>query len=310
MSAVIRRTLFLLILLGVIFISTRAIVRALPGDPAETIIAESGTSFSLEALRQELRLDLPFKQALIEDARSWLKGDLGSSLITRAPVRTLLIDTFTNTLLLTALSLLLSLTFSLALGVHAATRQGQLGEWSDRFCTAFGALSAAVPIPWMGPLLAFFFSVVIPIAPAEGSVFLPAFVLALSISGTWSRLIRERVREVLRRGPADAARARGVPEFKIGIKYGLAPASGALLAYLGTQLGGLLAGAFVVEVIFGWKGIGVLLVEAVLRRDYPIIEAATFVASACVLGGSALGDFLQWSVDPRLRTLLEEGDRR
>ncbi|MGZ3708826.1 MAG: ABC transporter permease subunit, partial [Bdellovibrionota bacterium] len=98
-----------------------------------------------------------------------------------------------------------------------------------------------------------------------------------------------------------AARARGLPEWRVLVKYGLAPCSGALLAYLGTQAGALLGGAFVVEMIFSWKGLGSLLVESVLRRDYPLVEAGTFVASAAILAGNWAGDFAQRRMDPRLR---------
>ena len=125
--------------------------------------------------------------------------------------------------------------------------------------------------------------------------------LALVFSGLWCRLIRSRVRETLQFGAAQGARARGIPEWKVTLKYGLAPASGALLAFLGTQAGGLLAGAFVVETIFDWPGMGSLLIESVLRRDYPVVEGAVFLAAFASLAGSALGDWLQASLDPRSR---------
>jgi ABC-type dipeptide/oligopeptide/nickel transport system permease component len=123
----------------------------------------------------------------------------------------------------------------------------------------------------------------------------------LAFSGLWSRLIRSRLQETLGAPATIAARARGLSERRIVIKYGLAPAAGALLAYLGTQFGALLGGAFVTEVLFGWRGMGSLLVEGVLKRDYPVVEAAVFATAAASLLGNILGDRLQTWFDPRLR---------
>ena len=112
------------------------------------------------------------------------------------------------------------------------------------------------------------------------------------------------MRETLTLGAATGARARGLAEPRVLLKYGLAPASGALLAYLGTQFGSLLAGAFVTEVLFNWRGLGSMLIEAVLKRDYPIVEAGTFVAASASFAGTLLGDWAQQVVDPRLSKSL------
>ena len=124
------------------------------------------------------------------------------------------------------------------------------------------------------------------------------------------RLVRTRVRETLE-GPggmaATAARARGVPEFKIALKYGLAPTIPDLAAYFGTQLGGLIAGSAVIEVLFDWPGLGALFVDSVLRRDYPLVEACAFASGAMALLGTRLGDWLQYRFDPRLAHPQNDG---
>ncbi|MCM2276601.1 MAG: ABC transporter permease [Oligoflexia bacterium] len=298
MKALAARALNTLLLLGLIFIGSRAMVRALPGDPLETLIAESGTSIPAAELRRELKLDRPFLPALAADLRDFTRGDLGVSLFSKKPVAPLLATRFLKTLALTMLAFALAALLSLPLGLSSAMRPGSK---IDRFCSAFGGISAALPMPWLGPLLLLAFSVWLPLFPAGGHVALPALALAIAVSGLWARLIRERVRETLLRGAAPGARARGVPEWKVALKYGLAPASGSLAAYLGTQVGGMLAGAFVVEAIFDWKGLGSLLVEAVLRRDYPVIEGGIFVAASCSLVGTLLGDWLQGAIDPKTR---------
>lgn len=296
MSRFLLRLLSTLILVAAIFTASRALVRALPGDPIETLVAESGTSLPLEKIRAELRLDRPFLPALIEDSRHFLRGDFGISLLSKRPIASLLWIRLARTVELAVLATALALGLSALLGLSAAAFPSGL---MDRICTIHGALSAALPLPWLGPVFMITFAVWIPLFPAGGQVFLPAFALALGLSGLWARLIRERVRETLKLNAAIAARARGLSELRVVLKYGLVPCSGALLAYLGSQVGALLGGSFIAEVIFDWKGLGSLLVEAVLKRDYPVVEAATFFAASGSLLGTLLGDWAQKWVDPR-----------
>ncbi len=294
----IARLLTSLVLILLIFCASRGLVRALPGDPLETLLAESGTTIPAAELRIEMGLDRPFLEALMGDLERFAHGDLGKSLFSHEPVTQLLARRMVRTVQLTTLAFLFALTLSLSIGLVAAAHPGRK---MDRFCTFYGALTAAFPTPWLGPLLLITFTAWIPIFPTGQNIFLPSLTLSIAFSGLWSRLIRERVRETLTLGAAPGARARGLPEATVVIKYGLWPCSGALLAYLGTQFGALLAGAIVTEVIFDWRGMGSLFIEAVLKRDYPVIEAATFVSAAASFGGSMLGDWAQSWVDPRLR---------
>jgi ABC-type dipeptide/oligopeptide/nickel transport system permease component len=300
MRALLLRLSLTIALLLLIFAGSRALIRALPGDPLSTLMAESGTTLPVEVLREELGLDRPFFLALGQDLSRALHGDLGISLLSREPIAPLLAERFFNTLELTFIALLLALGLSLVLGLSAASRPG---HWIDSFCTGYGALTAALPTPWIGPVLLLAFAVWVPIFPVGGHVALPALTLALALSGLWARLIRERVREVLQHGAAPGARARGIAEWKVTLKYGLAPAAGALVAYLGTQVGALLAGAFVTEVLFDWHGMGSLVVDAVLKRDYPMVESGVFVAASAAFLGTLAGDWLQSALDPRVREI-------
>jgi ABC-type dipeptide/oligopeptide/nickel transport system permease component len=279
-----------------IFLGSRALIRALPGDPVDTLIAESGTSIPRAVLLKELGLDRPFFESALQDFRSALHGDLGVSLLNKQPVLPLLKIRFLNTLALTTTAFAFALLFSMSLGLRAAQNPGGL---ADTLCSVFGAISASLPTPWLGPMLIILFAFWIPVFQLGDSLVLPALTLALSISGFWARLIRERVREALRHGSAQAARARGLSELKVVLKYGLAPASGLIAAYFGSQFGALLSGAFVTEVIFNWKGMGNLLVNSVLRRDYPMIEAAIFVGAICSVVGTAAGDWIRSSIERR-----------
>jgi peptide/nickel transport system permease protein len=203
---------------------------------------------------------------------------------------------------LTALSVVFMILFSVSLGMAAADPSTSIGRIADPLCTVYGAVVSAMPSPWIGPLLMVAFCVWLPVFPVGNHILLPALTLSLSFSGLWSRLIRQRVRETLESGAAPGARARGISEWKVLLKYGLAPCSGALLAYLGTQIGGLMAGAFVTETIFDWPGMGDLLITSVLRRDYPVVESAAFFAAVAALLGNALGNWAQTFVDPRIRS--------
>lgn len=279
-----------LLLLLLVFASTRFLIRALPGDPLETLLAESGSSIPREHLAEQLGLNRPFLSSLWMDLKNWLHGDWGISLLSREPIAPLLKYRLLRTLVLTLYSLGLGLPVSIFLGLRAATRPC---GWADRFCDLFGSFTAALPTPWIGPMLMILFAVWIPLVPIGAHWALPTMTLAVIFSGFWSRLIRVRVRDSLKHGSSQGARARGIPEWKVLLKYGLAPVAGPLLGYLGTQFGSWMAGAFVTEVIFNWKGMGMLLIEAVLRRDYPVVEAATFVSAAICILSNRFGDWMQ-----------------
>lgn len=291
-----------------IFVATRALVRALPGDPAETLIAETGTPLSVTLVREDLGLDRPFGPALAQDLRAAvLHGDLGRSLFNRQPVARLVSERLAKSAELAGAAFALGLALSLALGLGAAEHRAGDGSllpaplalWADRLCTGLGAVSAALPTPWTGPMLIILLALWLPLFSIGDSVALPALTLALSFGGFWCRLFRSRTVEMLALDAARAARARGVPELRVLWKYGLMPAAGPLAAYLGTQLGFLLAGAFVVEVIFDWRGLGSLLIDSVLRRDYPVVEGAAFAAASVTAIGNLLGDFAQFLLSPR-----------
>ncbi len=287
------------LILLLIFTCSRGLVRLLPGDPAEAMLAESGSSLSVQALRAEFHLDLPFFPALWGDLRNAIHGDFGRSLVSKEPIGDILWDRMAATAMLVLTSLALALLISLPLGMLAAHRAG---SFADRACTTLGAITSAIPSAWLGPVLILVFAVVIPIFPLGRHLALPAVSLAFQISGTWSRLVRNRVRDSLLIGASQGARARGLSETTVLWKYGLAPVASSLLGYLGMQIGFLMGGSILTEIIFDWPGMGSLLVDAVLKRDYPVVEAGVFLIAFFVLLGNLIGDALQYWSNPRLRS--------
>lgn len=294
------RAFSLLLTLVVLFVASRYLIRTLPGDPFETILSETGTRIDPQLLREELGLDRPFLNALGTDVAQIIHGNWGLSLHSRQPILQELLPHFLATLELSALAMALGLTISLILGLSAnTTTHPKFRLWSDRACSQIGAIAIALPTPWVGPILIYVFAVLTPVAPVQGGLILPAIALSLGFVGFWSRWIRDRVHETLKIGSAPGARARGVPEWKVLLKYGLAPSSGPMLAFLGTQAGSLLTGAFVTEAVFNRTGMGTWFIDAVLSRDYPVVEASVLVGGITCLLGTAIGDWMQWKIDPR-----------
>ncbi len=287
---------FLLILL--IFSLSRALIRSLPGDPLDTLLSETGLTLPKELVQKELGLDQPFWRSTLHDLRQALHGDFGKSLFSRIEVKKILAERFANTALLSFLSLTLSLCLSLLIGLGATTvlERSRSEKFFNSLCSFWGALSPSLPTPWLGPILIYFFALKLKIFETSGQIFLPSITLAISFSGYWSRLIRSLVSEEIRLGSARGAKGRGIADWKIKLKYGLAPASGALLAYLGTQIGLLLTGAFVTEVVFNYPGMGSLLIDSILRRDYPVVEAALFLGACVCLGATELGNLAKYKV--------------
>ncbi len=262
----------------------------MPGDPLETMIAESGTSITTETLKKELGLDQPMTTALFSDLNKLLHLDFGRSLITKMPITNILKTRWLNSIFLSTVSLFLGIIISLFLGLIAAKYpNGKM----DQFCTFYGGVMAALPTVWTGIICILLFSVWIPIFKYENSIFLPAITLALHFSSFWARVIRNQVAVTLQLGAATGARARGVHEWKVLLKYGLIPSSGGIIAYLATQTGHFLSGSYVMEILFSWEGLGSLLVHAVLQRDYPVVENATFISASMILIANSLGDWIQ-----------------
>jgi peptide/nickel transport system permease protein len=193
------RILGLVLVLALVFVASRALIRALPGDPLDTLLAETGTSIPAETLRAELGLDRPFLAALGEDLARATRGDLGVSIVGREAIGPLLKQRLAATLRLTGLALAIGLAISLALGLLAASdRRGPLARAADLACTAHGSLAAALPVTWVGPMLMYALAVKVPLFPLGGAIGLPALSMALLFSGLWARLIRARGGETVR----------------------------------------------------------------------------------------------------------------
>jgi peptide/nickel transport system permease protein len=238
---------------------------------------------------------------------SWLKGlatgDLGESFAKRRPVSEVLRERIGPTLELTAASALLILMVGLPLGVLAAMFHR---HWTDQAFRVAALLAASIP----GFFLAYMLIVqlatemkLLPVAGRQGwdSLIMPAVVVAITPAAVISRLLRASLLEVFTEDYIRTARSKGLGSLQVVVRHGLRNASIPVVTYVGTVLGALLEGVVITEFIFAWPGLGLLTLEAISQRDYPLIQAAVLMAGAIYIIGNLLVDILYGVLDPRIR---------
>lgn len=279
------------------------LLRAVPGDPVDIMLGERAAATEREALRGALGLDRPWPLALARDLAGLTRGDLGTSLWLRRPVAELVAERIGPTVALTLASLGLAWALALPLGVRAGWRpDSRLDRWSGR---AAGLLHA-IPSFALGPLLLWLVAVRLEWLPLGGygswsALVLPALTLGTGMAGFSLRLVRRQTAEARASTHVAAARARGAPEGRLRRLHALRPGLGPVVTLVGLQMGALLSGVVVVETVFRWPGLGRLLVQGVLARDYPLVQGLTVVFTAIVVLANLLADLVVAALDPRVR---------
>jgi peptide/nickel transport system permease protein len=279
-----------------------------PGDPAEEYArrrsgSQEATAQDIRNAQKELGLDRPY----FVQYGTWLKGlatgDLGESFAKRRPVSEVLRERIGPTLELTAASALLILMVGLPLGVLAAMFHR---HWTDQAFRVAALLAASIP----GFFLAYMLIVqlatemkLLPVAGRQGwdSLIMPAVVVAITPAAVISRLLRASLLEVFTEDYIRTARSKGLGSLQVVVRHGLRNASIPVVTYVGTVLGALLEGVVITEFIFAWPGLGLLTLEAISQRDYPLIQAAVLMAGAIYIVGNLLVDILYGVLDPRIR---------
>lgn len=280
-----------------------SLIHLIPGDPVEVMLGEAAQPADLQALRHALGLD----QALHIQFWRYLQGlahlDLGTSLHSRRPVLDMLLERLPATLELTVAALLLAISVALPLGVIAALRKNS--GW-DRGAMAFAMLGVSVPSFWMGPVLILVFAVWLGWLPVSGrdgisSLLLPAITLGLGMASILARMVRSALLDTLNEDYIRTARAKGLPMRTVVWRHALRNALLPVITLLGLQLGALLGGAVITETVFAWPGIGLLVVESIQRRDYPVVQACVLFISIAYVLVNTLTDLVYAQVDPRVR---------
>jgi peptide/nickel transport system permease protein len=301
---VIRRILAALAVLWGAMTVVFLLLRVLPGDPAEAILAGSGASGAeIAQIRRQLGLADPLLVQYGRYLLNTLEGDLGRSFFSNRPVMLTIVEQLPSTLELATAALSVAVALGLSLGILAALRAG---TWIDRAVMGIAVLGVSVPVFWSGLLLIWIFSVSLNWLPATGTggwqhLVMPAAVLGLVGAGPIARLVRASLLTVLRTDYIILARAKGLPEVIVIGRHALRNAIIPSIALIGLQAGFLLGGTVVTEVVFARPGLGRLVIDAILWKDLPIVQGVVLLIAAIYVVINLLVDLVSLALDPRLR---------
>jgi len=279
------------------------LIHLVPGDPVEVMLGESAQLADREALRVALGLDQPLMQQWLHFMTQLLHLDFGTSLYSKREIAAILGERIPATAVLAVASLLVALILAFPLGVVAALNRGR--GW-DVVAMTFSMLGISIPNFWLGPLLILVFSIGLGWFPVSGyggplSLVLPALTLGSAMAALLSRMVRASLLEVLNEEYMRAAAARGLSPLAIIVRHGLPNAMLPIITVLGLQFGALLAGAVITETIFAWPGIGQLTIDAIQKRDYPVVQACVLLISLTYVFINLLTDLAYAWLDPRVR---------
>jgi peptide/nickel transport system permease protein len=293
----------LIVLVGVTLL-VFLLAHIIPGDPVEVMLGEHAAAADRQALRESLGLDRPLASQLVQYYTGLIQGELGYSLYNKQAVSDLIIERLPATAQLSLAAILVAVCLAVPAGLIAAVRQGR---FADRLVSGVSMFGLSVPNFVFGPLLMLVFAVWLgwlPVSGREdpGSVILPALTLGTALAAMLMRMLRSSLLEVLGEDYVRSARARGLSPLRVLLRHALRNAWLPVLTLLGLQLGALLAGAVITETVFNWPGIGRLTVEAIEKRDYPLIQGCVLFISIVYVGINLLTDLVYLWADPRLRT--------
>lgn len=281
-----------------------SLVHLVPGDPVEVMLGEYASTADREALRIALGLDRPLFEQWLAFLGNAVHLEFGTSLHSGERVASLLATHFAMTAILAAAALFVAVVCGVPLGVAAALRAG--GSW-DTLASTLAVLAMSVPNFVLGPVLIIAFALHLewlPVGGADGpaALLLPALTLGLSLAAVLARMVRASLLGVLEEPYVVAARARGLTERTVVLGHACRNAALPVVTVLGLQLGALLGGAVVTEIVFAWPGLGQLAVDAIHRRDYPVVQGAVLVISVTYVAVNVATDLLYTRIDPRIES--------
>lgn len=307
----IRRLIFaVLVIVGVATV-TFALVHMIPGDPVDAILGTEASPDARDALRRDLELDKP---VLVQYVNWWgdlLRGDMGRSIMVRQPVSDLIIERIPTTIPLAVLSMLVAVLIAVPAGIISAVKRN---TWIDALVSSLAFAGLSIPGFWLGALLILAFSLRNRWFPPGGyvSIFddplaglhhliLPAIALGATFAAALTRMIRSSLLEVLNRDYVRTARAKGLREYRVILAHGFRNALIPAITIMGVQVGVLLSGALIIEQVFALPGLGRLTVQAVLDRDFPLVQGCVIVIATIFVFANLLTDLVYVYLDPRIR---------
>lgn len=301
----VRRGIGLVWVLAALLVATFLIVRLIPGDPARRVAGLDATAEDVERTREALGLNKSLPEQFVDYVSAIVRFEFGRSFVTREPVAKVVADRFPKTvqLAVTALAIVMLGAVPLGLLFGALTREGRRRRLEIGFA-AVTSLGGALPEYLAATFLAFVFAVWLRWLPVAGStewhaIVLPAVAIALRPTTTLSRIVRVETLNVLAQDYIRTARGKRLPAALIYFRHTLPNVLTAALTIGGTLFTGLIAGAVVVENVFAWPGLGTQLVQAILTRDYPVVQAVTLMLGCAVVLVNTAVELLLAVVDPR-----------
>lgn len=287
------------------------LLRLIPGDPAATIAGPNARPEQLEAVRENLGLKRPLPVQYGIWLGNVLRGDLGTSYVSRHPVRELIQDRLPASAELAAVAIILAIALAVPIGIVTAVRRG---SWMARFFATSTALVLAVPTFWLGLLLLLLFGLRLDWLPMSGYVslfdqpfeavkhlLLPAVTLSAALSAVLARMLSTTLLEVLDHDYVRTARAKGLAEGSVLRRHVLKNALIPVVTLLGIQLGQLLGGAVITEAIFQWPGLGQLILQGINNRDYTVVQGTMLFLVTFFVLVNLLVDLSYGLLDPRIR---------
>jgi peptide/nickel transport system permease protein len=310
-SYILRRVLSTLPVMGIVALFVFSLLYVAPGDPAAVIAGDQASPADVERIRQGLGLDRPF----LVQFGTWLwhilHGDLGTSIFTNLPVASMIAQRIEPTFSLMAITLVLTILVAVPLGVVAAW---MAGSWVDRTIMAFAVFAFSLPVFVVGYVLAYVFALQFEWLPVQGytplsaglwpwlqNLILPALALGSVYIALIARITRASMLEVLQQDYVRTARAKGLGQRNILFVHALKNAAVPIVTVIGIGIALLIGGAVVTESVFAIPGLGRLMIDAILRRDYPVIQGIVLLFSFLYVLVNLMVDVTYTLVDPRIR---------
>jgi len=308
---IIRRVVATIPVMAIVALLVFSLLYIAPGDPATIIAGDQASPADIEHIRVSLGLDRPFLVRFGSWVWDVVRGDLGNSIFTNLPVTHMIAQRIEPTVSLMLITLVISLVFAIPLGVVAAWKQG---SWIDRFAMVLSTAGFSVPVFVIGYVLAYVFALTLDWVPVQGytpisegivpwfeNLILPSIALGLIYMALIARITRATMLEVLSQDYVRTARAKGVGQRGILFIHALKNAAVPIITIIGIGFAALIGGAVVTESVFAIPGLGRLTVDAILRRDYPVIQGVVLMFSFIYVLVNLGVDLLYTLFDPRIR---------
>ncbi|MBM3602017.1 MAG: ABC transporter permease [Alphaproteobacteria bacterium] len=311
MAYIVRRLLATIPVMAIVGVFVFMLLHLTPGDPAAIIAGDNATPANIAAIRNRLGLDRPLHEQFLTWVWATVRGDLGISMFSNLPVTKLVLQRAEPTIALTTTTLIVAVSIAITVGVLAAWKAGSL---LDRVVMAFAVMGFSVPVFVVGYLLVYFFSVKLRWLPVQGYVsidqglwpclrnlILPSIALGLAYVALIARITRASMLEVLAEDYIRTANAKGVATGSVLMKHALKNAAVPIVTVIGIGVALLISGVVITESVFNIPGVGRLVVDAIARRDYPIIQGVMIIFSGVYVLVNLAVDIIYTFLDPRIR---------